>query len=129
MEPAVIQVRMAHGDDWLQTITKRLNDLLALPADWDSYGARTISVPAATTTLQLLRSVLSVGKPIPAIIPTSYGGIQIEWHRNNADLEISVFPDGKVMAYFEDESGNPPQQAELTYSPDRVVSFLERILS
>ena len=127
--PEVIQVPIARGNDWLPAITERLNELLALPANWDSYGSRTISVPAATTALQLLRSVLSAGKPIPSIIPTSYGGIQIEWHRNNADLEISVFPDGKVLAYFEDESDNPPQQADLARSPDRLMSFLERVLT
>ena len=35
-----------------------------------------------------------------AVVPTSSGGLQIEWHANGWDIEVEVNSDGEFMGVF-----------------------------
>lgn len=56
----------------------RLAEIAALPADWDSYGARPISPVAIAETRRLLAAMCGDGLPT-AIVPLCKGGVQLEW--------------------------------------------------
>ena len=73
--------------------------LLALPANWDGYGA----APISEEMLEKLECAVSdaiaqVDCRAPDIIPGGDGSIQAEWHMNGLDLSFSVGP-GKSQ-YF-----------------------------
>ena len=53
-----------------------VQSLRDLPLNWDSYGSPKIG-EGALKVLQGLQ-----------VVPTSPGGIQVEWHCNGYDLEI-----------------------------------------
>ena len=57
-----------------------------LKAGWDSYGAPAIA-PEAVAAAQGFD-----------VVPTSAGGVQLEWHRHGCDLEIEWGPDGTVVS-------------------------------
>lgn len=73
-----------------------LNHLRNLQPGWDNYCAAPITEAA-----------LKVGEAImntrAQVVPTSTGGIQIEWHCGGVDIEIVVLSDGTI----EDESAAP----------------------
>ena len=54
--------------------------------------------------LSLLAHALDSRVPPPTVVPTSEGGIQVEWHRNGVDLEIESAPSGQVEFFFASQS-------------------------
>lgn len=77
---------------WIATVAQHLGDVLALPPNWDSYGSRTPQVPAALEALNFLLRVMGPNTPLPAVVPLSDGGIQLEWHRRGLDVEAIFGP-------------------------------------
>lgn len=75
---------------WLPPTVEKLAQLLALGANWDSYGARPIDPQLPLAALRLLAGVMRNSSPPPDVVPTSRGTIQLEWHRDGVDLEIDV---------------------------------------
>lgn len=73
------------------TALEKLESLRLLKSNWDSYGAASISPEAIATASQFLQ---------PDIVPTSQGGIQLEWHNFGIDLEIEITPAGKVWSLY-----------------------------
>lgn len=85
----------------LQEPLARISALMALGSDWDSYGGQPIRPSAALHAVQLLAAVLSNDVPSPSIVPTSDGGLQLEWHQEEADLEMAVTPDRSVEVFLQ----------------------------
>jgi hypothetical protein len=83
---------------WLREVLSKLTSLLKLPAGWDSYGAPAPSWDAAMFALTVLDSVMRPSTPSPSVVPTSTGGVQLEWHINKMDIEIHV--DGPYAGEF-----------------------------
>jgi hypothetical protein len=87
---------------WLERTLERLNHLLTLPPNWDSYGGKCIYLDDVLRALRLLAAVMGDRTPPPQIVPTSKGGVQLEWHEQGIDLEIEVATGSSVLASFED---------------------------
>jgi len=87
---------------WLQVAADRVAELLNLPENWDSYGAKQVNVELAVSSLNLLSQIMRNGTPVPSIVPTNSGGIQLEWHRNGVDLEIELISPRKFGVLFVD---------------------------
>lgn len=87
---------------WWPTVKATLDDFLLLKEDWNSYGAAPIDPKSAAHALCFLVSTLDSDQAIPCIIPTVYGGIQIEQHFNNSDLEVAIGPEFASF-YYEDD--------------------------
>ena len=87
---------------WLRPTLEVLAELLALPRDWDSYGARPVAQAAVGAAVSLLRDVMPAAAPAPQVVPTSAGGVQLEWHLGGIDLEVSVRPSGEAFVLFDD---------------------------
>src|SRR6266704_3543883 len=56
------------------------------------------------TALDLIARLLSYDSTPPAIVPTSEGGVQLEWHRDGHELEIRVRANGEISAFRFDEA-------------------------
>jgi len=61
------------------------------------------------------------GTPVPSIVPTNSGGIQLEWHRNGVDLEIEVISARKFGVLFVDPASGEER--------DEVISSNLRTLA
>ena len=73
---------MTLKDDWL-------GQLAALPCNWDSYGAPQI-------TEQALAALGSF-----SVVPLHDGGLQLECHRDGADIEVVIDANGKVSFVYD----------------------------
>jgi hypothetical protein len=74
----------------------------ALQNNWDSYGARPIESSIARAAIEFLVDALPPHAPLPTVVPTSWGGIQLEWHCRGVDLEIAVRSPERFQVSFED---------------------------
>jgi hypothetical protein len=69
-----------------------ISELAALPENWDGYGAVRIKQPAL--------DVLATMKAIPS----TDGGLLIEWTRNGWDVTIGIGPDGTPTCFLSERS-------------------------
>jgi hypothetical protein len=63
-----------------------MEELAALGPDWNGYGEQAIT-PEAIATLAWISAV-----------PLSSGGIQLEWHTGQFDIEVEIGPDGSLRS-------------------------------
>ena len=89
---------------WLKPLEKPLTTIVNLPNNWDSYGAKEVSIEVIEMSLKLLQSIADPGVPLPAVVPTGVGGIQFEWHKSGIDLEVEIDPSGQVQGFFKRNS-------------------------
>lgn len=88
---------------WIAPTAGALADLLELPSNWNSYGAHPVDAALIQTAFGLLVNAGSEWEfPPPIVVPTSRGGVQLEWHTRGIDLELEVKPDGRHHLFFED---------------------------
>lgn len=80
-------------------IIKNINILKELKPNWNSYGAVQIENESMVAAISLLERILNPGISFPAIVPTSNGGVLLEWHEGGIDLEI----DCKSPFYYASE--------------------------
>jgi hypothetical protein len=80
--------------DWLIPNLKRSVRLLFLPANWDLDGGKTIERRSINAAINALFEVMHENSSTPQWLPTSEGGVQLEWHEGGVDLEIEFSPDG-----------------------------------
>lgn len=99
---------------WLESTVERLNRLLRLPANWDREGAPPVNPAAALAALQLLGATGRPDTPPSSVVPTQEGGVQLEWHLREIDLEVEVAPSGRLHGYFTDSAAASEWEADLT---------------
>jgi hypothetical protein len=100
---------------WWTGVDSRLAWILALPENWDGYGAGRVEHEAVRRAWTFLRRVMPPEGATPDIGPTKDGQLQFEWHRLSADLEIRMLPTGEFAVAFDDL-----RQPEKSW--DRVVT-------
>lgn len=112
---------------WSHGLLWKISELGDLEAGWDSYGARPVDPQCAAAAADFLLGLLDESTPQPSIVPTSRGGIQLEWHRAGADLEIEVESPARFHVFFEDQ--HTGEETELTLSDNLLplVPLLERL--
>lgn len=98
---------------WLFPSLQAMRDLLDLPEDWDSYGARTVNIGAVTSAIQLLTSIMRPETPAPAVVPTNLGGVQLEWHTRGIDLEIEIRPQARAHVCYQDHLRAVEREVEI----------------
>lgn len=87
---------------WLRPAAERLRDLSALPPAWDSYGAPPIDPSCIGAVLPLLSMIMRTDTPVPSLVPTSRGSIQVEWHTRGIDLEVEFLTPSRLEISFDD---------------------------
>jgi hypothetical protein len=85
---------------WIVAFTKRVEEILSLPPNWDGEDARAIDVSCVIEALDFLFSALSHDTPAPQVVPTAEGGLQLEWHTKGLDLEVTFLPATRASFFF-----------------------------
>lgn len=91
---------------WFSDVMERLARLIGLNSDWDSYGARPVELESVVATLEFLLVTMGPTTPIPELVPTPRGTIQLEWHIHGIDCEIDALSRGLYRMAFEDFRSN-----------------------
>jgi hypothetical protein len=76
---------------WVEPTLRAYSQIQELADDWDSYGAKKVNHDLIRSSLLVLTQVMGPLSPVPSVVPLADGGLQLEWHRKQQDLEI-VFP-------------------------------------
>lgn len=85
--------------DWVRPTVAAFIGIENLVDNWDSYGGKAINRDLINQSLFMLGMVMQPNSPAPSVVPMSDGGLQIEWHRRQQDLEI-VFTTDEAPQFF-----------------------------
>lgn len=83
-----------------------LDRLGRLPPGWDGDAARPVATGVLEAVGRFIRSgALEHAKAADLqLVPTTQGGVQLEWHTHDLDLILECEPTGAVSYYVADET-------------------------
>jgi hypothetical protein len=106
---------------WFNRTITELIRLLWLRKDWNSDNPKQISPKAVERILAVLLAILDSDSTPPIVVPTTRGGVQVEWHQKGIDLEIEAFDSGKLEYFFSGPKGE--KEGSVEGSPVTLKSF------
>lgn len=109
---------------WVQPTIESFAEIQALSDNWDSYGGKAINRDIIQQALVALSQIMWTNSPTPSIVPLGDGGIQVEWHRKQQDLEIVFAVDERPQYYYTDRASGVDGDGSVD-----SVEALRRILS
>lgn len=104
--------------DAIDRSRQALVDLAALPPNWDTHGG----APIGTQELRVAEIMATVP---PRIVPTSRGGIQLEWHTGDWDIEIELVADadgGVSLRWLTANAAVEPEEVERSSGSERDLA-------
>lgn len=114
--------------DWLLPTVQAMGHLLTLESGWDSYGAARIHPENVEAALRLLLNVMKEATPAPSVVPTSSGGVQLEWHVSGVDLEIETLSAQRFSVFFEDyDSKEQPEELEIVSDLRPLTKWISKL--
>ena len=93
---------------WLGRVKRRLEELIFLPENWDSYDGAPVDPRVARLAESLVEWFGVADMPPPDVFATSDGGVQIEWHVRRVNIEIDISPFDGTTIYFHDLNVGEP---------------------
>lgn len=109
--------------NWLDRAVQQIARLAHLPPNWDSYGAPAIDTESVIAAFDVLELAINADASQPTIVPAKRGGIQLEWSRGAANLEITVMGlEGR--AYYSNDDAGQDWELPWRQNLDQVMSAL-----
>lgn len=96
--------RRLYESPWFPEMLSRIRRLMALGDNWNGYGERAVHDGALKRAVGVL-GVIGVDGPCPDIVPTSGGGVQLEWTSADCEIEVEIPPVGLASVYVAESSG------------------------
>lgn len=118
----------------IANITSEINKLLKLAPGWDGMRAHEITVKAVSQAIFIIFILKIVDSLlIPQFFPLPDGGIQLEWHVDNSDLEIEIEADGNLYILGNDGQGKMTFDQDFslsdTYILNKIADEIEHLSS
>jgi hypothetical protein len=108
---------------WVEPTISAFMTVQSLPENWDLYGGKRVDSGMVAQSLSILGQIMDSASPAPSVVPLGDGGLQLEWHRNQQDLEIAFPSDDLPQFYYRDRSAGTEHEG-----PAGDVSNLARLL-
>ena len=115
-----------HNQPWFHATLSQLAKFLSLGHDWDGYGAKATHESAVKRAVAVLNTVCPAG-PEPWVVPTSDGGVQIEWASNGLEIEIEISPTGPAQILIVEPSGEESEMPAFSNSTEIWEQLHDRI--
>jgi hypothetical protein len=112
---------------WFDPVMQGFADLVTLEPKWDSYQAKPIQKVAIDKAMALLDALLRPSSPTPSIVPLSSGGLQVEWHRNDQDLEIVFEPRKTPEFFYKNASTGAEEDGSVSSRVDFVIQLIRAL--
>lgn len=93
-----------------ERILECLDDLAALPKNWDSYGAPRLNRRIIAATRRMVKQFPSDLHKSPAVVPMSTGTIQLEWDIGSRALELELESSGRIHYLKWDPANNVEEE-------------------
>ncbi len=112
---------------WQIEVQNHLLKYVKMQPGWDSYGAPRIGRDTGMFALSILNDVMRTRTPIPQVVPSGAGGVQIEWHQKGVDLELHITAPYECELWFQDhrQPMRPPISVELTDNFSALLKPIE----
>lgn len=125
--PATAVSSWPGNGSWIPEVRTRLQELTTLKSNWDSYGSSQIDGEVAQGAFELLQHVMEDDSPIPWIVPTSTGGVQIEWNVNDdCFIEVEVVRRTLYEVYSQ-MPGDDPVEFDIQFDVSPLQDSLDRL--
>lgn len=111
-------------NEWVRELKTRFDELTCLERGWDGYNGVPVSFTCAEFAAAILERLCLPNVPAPSLVPGSDGTIQIEWHRNQYDVEIHVLGANNVVAHRYDYRTELGDTLELQSDFTEIVSWI-----
>lgn len=103
---AAASVGFSGVPDWLDGLAGQVGELSTLRPGWDGHRGLPIDHGSLRKAWELLLHLTPWVQVPPSLVPTSTGGVVLEWHRGGIDLEVQFPPKGDAEVSFESEAGD-----------------------
>ena len=121
-------VESSTNEPWLVPILREVVDILSLPENWDSYVAKEVDPGCVKFVLEeLLPFAMRTNTPLPAVVPTNKGGVQLEWHVRGIDLEVEVIAPGRLYASYLDHKNGESWEREIRSDLSPLAAALREL--
>lgn len=91
----------SYSGEWLSEAANRLYRLANLPAGWDGHRAPPLRRDVIAFARAILATIAAPRLPVPHIVPLANGGLQLEWHERDANLELEITAPHRMYFAFE----------------------------
>src|SRR5688572_11886887 len=108
--------------DWVVAAAKKLDALARHKRGWDSYDGRPLDPHVHRFTLQVFMWLQTWPLPIPAVVLTSAGSIQLEWAAGGKELVLGLDKTG--IEYLKTAANGAMEEGTLAGNPARGVRDL-----
>jgi hypothetical protein len=111
---------------WVKPTISAYAGIQDLSDNWDSYRGKATDLDLINQSLALLGAVMQHDSPVPSVVPMGDGGLQIEWHRHNQDLEIMFAADEAPSFFYRDRATGFMDEGS-TSENDKLIRFLRNL--
>jgi hypothetical protein len=111
---------------WVEPTISAFVGIQSLTENWDSYGGREINRDLISQSLSVLGLIMAEASPAPSVVPLGDGGLQLEWHRKQQDLEIA-FPADDIPQFFYKNRAAEVEQEGFASDVMSLVQLLHNI--
>lgn len=101
--------------------------LLELLPGWDSYGAAAVFPGHVESACSLYCSVMRPSIPLPKIVPTSRGGIQLEWDSPELFIEVETLSRNRFGVLVEDKRSGGMEEFEFHTDLTPLLKHFDRL--
>lgn len=119
----------AEGEEpaWLMPTLHAMGEILSLPPNWDSYGANPVNAFSLVSALDLLVATMRPETPTPTVVPTSRGGLQLEWHTRGIDLEVEIESAARSYVRYDDRMREVTWEAVITSNLRPLADVIDEL--
>ncbi len=110
-------------------ILDAVNSLRGLGEGWDGRHALPVTEAAAMAALAIAVRLVDGHHLLPQIFPLPDGGLQLEWHVFNADVEIEVDGSGAPFGVATDAAGQALWEREFGVAEVSALDDLGRFVA
>lgn len=111
--------------EWIIDLQERFDEITSLARGWDGYDGRSVTFTTAQFAAHLIERLFIAGVPSPYLVPGSDGTVQIEWHRNQYDIEIDVLGPYEVVAFRRDQRTGKEEELELQMDFTALAEWID----
>jgi len=103
---------------------RALGEISKLPQNWDSYGSRPPTGLAIDLVIGVLTKIDDPRLQAARVVPTSGGGVQLEWNNGSQGFQLEVLGEGSAE-YLRLDDNRPTEEGSISPTDyDRIRSLL-----
>jgi len=111
----------------IQDVQQRLTSISKLQPGWDTYQSQRPSDTACAQAKMWISQYADGTMPTPSVVPCADGSVQIEWHTNDVNFDVTFKPDGSSEFFFEDLRNSETTDGDLIHDVLDVRKLLLRL--